>query len=115
MGVILAVITIRTNSIIPTAIIHFLNNGYAAIITIFENNVLVVNCINVVMLSISAIGVVIAIVEIVRYRKKIFKFKLSSMKPSKNYLYIMLDYTFIVSVILIVVMLIMTQNILSIL
>lgn len=115
MGVILAVITIRTNSIIPTAIIHFLNNGYAAIITIFENNVLVVNCINVVMLSISAIGVVIAIVEIVRYRKKIFKFKLSSMKPSKNYLYIMLDYPFIVSVILIVVMLIMMQNILSIL
>lgn len=115
MGVILAIIAIRTDSIIPTSIIHFLNNGYAALITIFENNALVVNVINIIMILISVIGVVIAIIEIIKARGKLFKFNIKNLNPSKSYLYIMLDYSFIVSIILIIVMLVMTQNILSIL
>ncbi len=116
MGIILAIIAIKTNSIIPTAIIHFLNNGYAALITIFENNIIVVNIINFIMLIIIFIGIIILIIDIIKSRNIIFKkITLKKLNISKNYLQIALDYSFIISAILIIVMLIMTQNLLNIL
>lgn len=143
MGIILAVVTIRNKSIIPAAIIHFINNGYAAIITIFENNLLVLSVTNIVMLLLCFIGVVIAIYEIIKNRKlikdvivyyiNIFKRKeikedldeinlnnnsdeiFVQTKLSKGYKYILYDYTFIVSAILVFVMLFVTQSMLSLL
>lgn len=143
MGIILAVVTIRNKSIIPAAIIHFINNGYAAIITIFENNLLVLSVTNIVMLLLCFIGVVIAIYEIIKNRKlikdvivyyiNIFKRKeikddldeinlnnnsdeiFVQTKLSKGYKYILYDYTFIISAILVFVMLFVTQSMLSLL
>ena len=143
MGIILAVVTIRNKSIIPAAIIHFINNGYAAIITIFENNLLVLSVTNIIMLLLCVIGVVIAIYEIIKNRKvikdvivyyiNIFKKKeikddldeinlnnnsdeiFIQTKLSKGYKYILYDYTFIISTILVFVMLFVTQSMLSLL
>lgn len=147
MGVILAVVAIRTKSIIPTAIIHFLNNGYAAIVTIFEDNMYIVAGTNIFMLLLCLSGIVITIVEVTKNRiaiknciMKIIKknedenkeesVTLDSVKVnnngsdndvfiqtklSKGYKYILLDYSFIVSVILVFVMLLLTQNMLSML
>lgn len=143
MGVILAVVAIRTKSIIPAAIIHFLNNGYAAIITIFENNVYIVSATNILMLLLCLSGVIIIIVEIIKNRlaikNSIMKLKIKNTsetennkgsldsikldnddifietKLSKGYKYILSDYSFIIAVILVFVMLLVTQNMLSML
>ncbi len=146
MGVILAVIAFRTKSIVPTCIIHFVNNGYAALVTIFEKNEIVLNIINYIGLAILILGIFVIILEIVKNKNSVIKlFKIVCSKNGikkikeegilqpfkfeknnemeiykeasivKGYKYILLDYSFIVSVILVLVMLFVTQNMLSIL
>lgn len=123
MGVILAVIAIYSNSIIPTGIIHFLNNGYAALTMIFANNGVVLAVINVIYLFMIIAGIVLIIVGIIKNRNSIKECitKLKENKENKqnkiknDYRYIALDYTFIIACILMIVMLILTQKTIAIL
>lgn len=123
MGIILAVIAIYSNSIIPTGIIHFLNNGYAVLTMIFENNVVILTIINVIYSLLIIIGIVEILIAIIKNRicikESIVKLKENMLnkknKISSNYKYIALDYTFILACILMLVMLILTQKTIALL
>ena len=117
MGIILAIVTLRSNSIIPAAIIHFLNNGYAAITTIFENNNLVLNIVNISYIVLFIIGFVLCGVSFVKNRNNIKKWigNIKECKVNKNCKYIALDYTFVIAVILMLVLLVLTQKTLTLL
>lgn len=120
MGVILAVIAIYSNSIIPTGIIHFLNNGYAALTMIFENNEIVLGIVNAIYLIMIIVGIILIVKSVIQNRNSIkeyiTKLKENKDKKTKNeYKYIALDYTFIIACILMIVMLILTQKTISML
>lgn len=134
MGVILAVITLHCHSVIPAMIIHLLNNGYAALTIIFEQNATALTVINGIMLLIVLIGIGVAGYEVFLHRHEIMKWwqKIRHKKENKEanqeelamitkptkvkqYRYIACDYAFIVSVILVSVMLLLMQKMLTIL
>ena len=117
MGIILGIVAIYSNSIIPTAIIHFLNNGYAALTMIFETNEIALLLINVIYIAMTIIGIVMCGVSFVKNRESVKKYarNIKNVKCNKNYKYIALDYTFILAFILMVVMLILTQKTISML
>ena len=120
MGVILAVIAIYSNSIMPTAIIHLLNNGYAALTMIFENNEVILTTVNMIYLVMIIIGTIFIIMSVIKNKNSIkeciTKLKENKGKKVKNdYRHIALDYTFIIACILMIVMLILTQKTIAIL
>ena len=131
MGIILAIVAIQTKSIIASGLIHFLNNGYAALLYIFEGNVTVLAIINFIAFVFVITGITLIILEGIKYRKEIKevlqrmikrKEKTTSedniaisVSKTKGYLAILCDYSFIVAIILIAVMLVLTQNMLRIL
>ena len=118
MGVILSIITLKTNSIVPSGMIHLLNNGYAALVMIFESNNIVLGIINIIYFSLILIGIVLIIIELVKNKGKFIKIKNTVKKESnimKKYRYIFCDYTFIISIITCAVLLVATQKLLMIL
>ena len=119
MGIILAIVALRFNSIIPTGIIHFLNNGYAALTLIFAENNTALTIINIIFYLMLGIGIILLIMTLIKNKNNI-KEKIENLKNKKEhkkqkYRYIAFDYTFIVACILMLVMLIVTQKMLSIL
>lgn len=119
MGVILGIVAIKSKSIIPTAIIHFLNNGYAALTLIFENNNIALVTINVLYIIMFTIGFILLVLYIIKnnkeFKKIILKLKSSLKRKEIKYINIAIDYTFIIACILMLVMLVLTQKTLEIL
>ena len=114
MGIILGIIALNTESIIPTGIIHFLNNGYSALIMIFENNNIAISVINVMYIVLCFVGLIILVMYCIKNKeslKNTFKnIKQISKEKRVSFKYIAIDYTFIVACILMLVMLILTQK-----
>lgn len=122
MGIILSVIAIKTKSIVTSGTVHLLNNGYAAFMLIFESNKYLVALINLIYLSIIIIGIIIIVSEIIKKKCKLKILEetkedviLKEQKGIKKYRYIIYDYTFIFSVIMCIVMLLITQKTISLL
>lgn len=114
MGIILGIIAIKQESIIPTGIVHFLNNGYAALSIIFENNHIAMIVINVIYIILCIIGIILLVMYVIK-NKEAIKEVFNNIKNSKkekrvSFKYIALDYTFIIACILMIVMLILTQK-----
>lgn len=121
MGIILAVIAIRTNSIIASGIIHLLNNGYAAMTLIFENTPSILLLINFIYLAVILIGIVMIISKIISNKEKITVLRKNRVKEEKEtkglkkYMYIFYDYTFILAVIMCIVMILVTEKTIALL
>lgn len=125
MGIILSIIALKTNSIIASGIIHLLNNGYAALVLIFENNALAIATINFVYLAVILIGIVVIISRIILNKGKILIIKkgiektkkegIKCLKELKKYRYIFCDYTFIIAVIMCIVMILVTEKMVALL
>ena len=122
MGIVLSVIAIKTKSIVASGTVHLLNNGYAALILIFEKNIYLVGIINLIYLSVIIIGIIIAISEIIKKKGKVKILEetkedamAKELKGIKRYRYIFYDYTFIFSVIMCIVMLLITEKAISLL
>jgi membrane protease YdiL (CAAX protease family) len=117
MGVILCIVTIKSKSIIPAMIIHFLNNGYAALTTIFENNSNMLLSVNVIYLFLILLGIYFTVKDLI-YKKK-NKIKIINIEKNvinkSEYKYIFSDYVSIISIILVILMLIVTQNMINVL
>ena len=111
IGIIFAIIAIKTNSIKIPILLHFLNNSYAALITIFENNTLVLGLINNVVVGL----LIFSFIILVKNVSSIFKLKKEDLKINSDFKYIFKDYTFLVAVSLLVVMFLATENILKLL
>lgn len=119
MGIILGVIALKTNRILETGIIHFLNNGYAALTMILEGNQTAITLINGFYIAIFLLGIILLVMSTVK-KKEIIKERIKNLKEKKEkkkspYHYIACDYTFLVACILMIVMLILTQKTIAIL
>lgn len=118
IGILFGIVAVYTDSILPTVILHLLNNGSAMIFEIFENNNLILNIFNALEFALLLIGVLLIITEVIKNRKEIKK-KISELKVKKknentknNYLYLFLDYVFIVAFILVIVMFVSVEKLL---
>ncbi len=121
MGIILSIITLKSGSIIPSFTIHLLNNGYEALMLIFENNLNMIKVINGIYIILIVLGIICIIKEIIKSKGKIQIFKNievennEEFKKVKKYRYIAYDYSFILAVIVCITLLISMQKILTIL
>lgn len=121
MGIILSIITLKSGSIIPSFTIHLLNNGYEALMLIFENNLNMIKVINGIYIILIVLGIICIIKEIIKSKGKIQIFKNieiennEEFKKVKKYRYIACDYSFILAVIVCITLLISMQKILTIL
>lgn len=111
LGLIFAWIYIKTNDIKITMILHLLNNGYATLqMLIFSENFW--NILNVVTIGIMIVGFISFIYRIFGMLKnKELKVKIHK-EEIKNYKYIFTEYTFVLSLIILVIMFTYTENIL---
>lgn len=110
-GVIFAILTLKTNSIVPSMLLHFLNNGYSAFELIFHENKVVLTSINLIYLLLIIVGIIAIIVFLVKNRKTLCKNAIK-IKNDKDIIFMFKDYTLILACILVIVMSIVTQKIL---
>lgn len=110
-GVIFAMLTLKTNSIVPSMLLHFLNNGYSAFELIFHENKVVLTGINLIYLLLIIVGIIAIIVFLVKNRKTLCKNAIK-IKNDKDIIFMFKDYTLILACILVIVMSIVTQKIL---
>lgn len=111
-GVIFAMLTLKTNSIVPSMLLHFLNNGYSAFELIFHENKVVLTSINLIYLLLIIVGIIAIIVFLVKNRKTLCKNAIK-IKNDKDIIFMFKDYTLILACILVIVMSIVTQKILA--
>lgn len=110
-GVIFAILTLKTNSLVPSMLLHFLNNGYSAFELIFHENKVVLTSINLIYLLLIIVGIISIIVFLVKNRKTLCKHAIK-IKNDKDIIFMFKDYTLILACILVIVMSIVTQKIL---
>jgi membrane protease YdiL (CAAX protease family) len=120
LGIMFGIIYIKTKDIKLTMILHFINNGYAAVTEIlYTANLLNENVfaiIETVLLIIYAIIVVGIISTYINKNKANIKLQLKYLKESSNsigeYKYILCDYTFLISLVLIICFFAVSENML---
>ena len=127
MGLLLATLVVKTKSIIPSMIIHFLNNGYEALYLIFEDNVRFLNVLDIIFLALGVLGVIAIIYVAIKNKEKIIKIFSKKQNNLENtnkvhvkikgnpVLYMFYDYSFIIAIVLVLVMMVLTQKMLTIL
>ena len=110
VGLIFGVIAVKTGSIKLTILLHFLNNSYATLLTIFEKNQIAIGIINNITLAVVLFSIIVLIKNIPNLRK----IKKEDFKINSDCKLIIKNYTFIISVILLIIMFVATENILKI-
>lgn len=116
MGIIFGTIYIYSKDIKLTVLLHFLNNGYVALFTVLlMNGAISEEFISSFNIIIFAISVIILLTTIIRFlaknKQKIKEFKLTKQNISQ-YKYIFLDFTLLISLVLIGCCFILTEKIL---
>lgn len=106
LGIIFAIIAIKTNSIKITMLLHFLNNGYAALKVIFDGSKLVTGILDNIVLAFVVVGVIILLKNL----PKLKNLNKEDFKINKDCKLLIKNYTFIISIILVVVMFAVTET-----
>jgi len=70
MGIIFAYIVVKTGTILPVMILHFINNGLSALIMMNENNITVTNIINNVYIGFVILGAIVLGKKLLANRKE---------------------------------------------
>lgn len=70
IGIVFAYVAIKTGSIIPSMILHFVNNGTQALLMINENNEVITNIISYVYVALAIIGALIFVLKVIKNRKE---------------------------------------------
>ena len=113
LGVIFAVIYLKTDDLKITMLLHFLNNGYAALQLLITNEK-TFDIINIIVIGLMILGGLLFLIRIINLIKsKKLKVKIDK-KEIQNYKYLLLDYTFVISIIITALMFVYTENILRI-
>ena len=115
IGLIFGAVYLYTKDIKLTMLIHFINNGFAAISMILPEIMLIL--ITLVLFTFLIAGLVYLIIAFVKKdsRAKIielFKINISLDTIKNKYIYILTDYTFDISMILVLIMSVLTENML---
>lgn len=108
IGILFGIIAIKTSSIKLTVLLHFLNNFYAAIqvlaggfeLEMFNNIILAV--------------IIFAIIILIKNLPNLKNLSKEDLKIDKDCLLIFKNYTFVISIILLIVMFVVTENFLRI-
>lgn len=108
IGIIFGIIAIQTSSIKLTVLLHFLNNLYAALQVILSGFAL--EMFNNIILAV----IIFAIIILIKTLPKVRNIKREDLKINKDCLLIFKNYTFIISMILLIVMFIVTENFLRV-
>ncbi len=108
IGILFGIIAVQTSSIKLTVLLHFLNNLYAAFQVILSGFEL--EMFNNIILAV----IIFSIIILIRNIPKIKNLKKEDFKVNKDCLLILKNYTFIISMILIIVIFIVTENILRV-
>lgn len=104
MGIILSFITLKTGSIVPAMIIHFINNFTAVISTIAlktNNNILIV-LVNLIIFVVAVISVICLIINILK-NKEMFKLEETGVKIKNVLSSIFTQYIAVITLILYVI------------
>ena len=110
IGILFGIISVRTGSIKLTILLHFLNNGYAALASIIEANSVGYIVINSVVIISTIIGGILMLKNL----PKLKALKREDFKINKDCKFLLNNYTFILSMVLMIVFLWSTENILRI-
>lgn len=110
LGLVFAVIAIKTSSIKLTILLHFLNNGYAAMTTLLAEGSIAYGIFNNIVIALVIVGIIMIIKNIPNIRK----IKKDNLKLNKDCLMLLKDYTFIIAMALIIIMFVATENIIKI-
>ena len=102
IGILFAYLVIKTGSIIPAMVLHFINNGTQALIMINENNLIMTSVINYVYLGMAILGALILLINLIK-NKSIFKLD-NIVKTDINLKNILSNYYMIVLILFVVVM-----------
>lgn len=112
-GVIFAIITLKTGSILPSIILHAFGNSYSFFTTLlWVDNPACKNLLNIFIIGFSIIGLVVALENFVKNKRQ-FKEDVILLKNEKNRQrnkILFTNYYFIISIILIVVCFTITQK-----
>lgn len=128
IGVLFACIAIYNDSIIPTVILHFLNNTFSILLDIFSSNIVACNIIYMIFFVVLAFGVIVSVFEVIKNKEKLIKFiknvnikkssrnnenvkeNTSKLKLKNKYMYILNDYIFVIALILVCLMYVVTEK-----
>lgn len=111
VGLVFAMIYVKTGDIKLTILLHFLNNGYSSLVMIFADNVFALQLFEIIIIVLMVLGGLITLKYLFTNKRKIELKKIDKNKI-KEYKYILFDYTFIVSVVIIVLLFSVTENML---
>ena len=109
IGILFGVIAIRTGSIKYTCLLHFLNNAYACFGIILGENSIIFKFIFNIVIAIAIVGLML-IIKNISSLKKIDK---ENFKINKDCKYLFKNYTFVLSMILVVIMFVATEHVLN--
>lgn len=135
IGCVFAYIATKTNRIFPTMLLHFINNGMSALMLIFKDNLIIAGLIGFLYILLNVVGIIMIIITCVfKYKEKKEKKKVlinkedirennKDLKEVKNkkgnilqiYKAMITDYTFIITVIAIIILNVYTEKMLNIL
>ena len=110
IGILFGIISVKTGTIKLTMLLHFLNNGYACVASIIEANGGNYTVINVIAILLAIIGGIVTLKNFPKLRG----LKRDDFKINKDCKFLLNDYTFILSMVLMIVFLWSTENILRI-
>lgn len=108
IGILFGIIAIKTGGIKYTIILHFLNNFFACIQVILGLDSIVYKFIFNIVIAVAIVGVVVILKNIPNLRKM----KKEDFKINKDCKYLIRNYTFIISMLLMVIMFTATQKML---
>ena len=117
IGIVFGTIYALTGNISLSIILHLLNNGYATLINLLKENTLAIQVIDISILIIAFFGL-LSLIRLLNKNKETIKSNIKALKKNKKnlseYKYMFLDFTFVASMIAIIVMSLITEKILSI-
>ena len=107
-GILFGIISIKTGSIKLTMLLHFLNNGFACMATILDTNSSQFNTLMIIVIILAVIGGIIILKNIPKLRN----LRKEELKISKDCKFLLQNYTFIISMALMILLLCSTENML---
>ncbi len=106
IGLVLAVIALKTCNIKLTMIIHMLNNLISALFSIFQDNDLILSIISIIVIALSIVGIIWGLICL----KKNKGLKLDKEKFKEEYKLIFKNYTFDIAIVLFILLTILSEK-----
>ena len=111
IGIVFGIIMLKTFDIRLTMILHILNNGFVAIETIFANNEMFINVLDIIVIILAVLGILLFVGEMLK--NKGLKIEKDFSKNRVKMLF--KNYTFDLMIIMFIILTVVTENYLRLL